>query len=85
MLTQVPGWERRCGGGARLLRTAAAAAAQDGAVRLVVDHVGQVAPLLVLGRALTRTRTGLEVGVAAGSVAADRALVPAMRAGLDEG
>lgn len=77
-LTQVPGRQRGCRGGGGLRRVGV----EDGAVRLVVDQVGNVAPLFVLGQS-RRAGARLEVGVAAGRVAADGTLVPAVGAGLE--
>lgn len=82
-LTQVPGGQRRRRGGGRLRRVGV----EDGAIGLVVDQVGHEDALLVLGKAggvaARRAQTGLEVGVAARGVAADRPLVSAMGAGLE--
>lgn len=83
-LTQVPrgqGWRRSAGGGLRRVGV------EDGAVGLVVDQVGHEGTLLVLGEAggvaAGGAQTGLEVGVTARGVTADRTLVSAMRAGLE--
>lgn len=61
---------------------------EDGAVGLVVDKVRHEGALLVLGEAgriaACRAEAVLQVGVAARGVAAYRALVSAMRAGLEE-
>lgn len=83
-LTQVP-WRQggsRCAGGLR------GVGVEDGAVCLVVDQVGHVSTLLVLGEAdgitASRAQVGLEVGVAVRGVTADWTLVSAMRAWLEE-
>lgn len=82
-LTQVSrgqGWSR---GGGRLRRVGV----EDGAIGLVVDQVGHVGTLLVLGEAdgvaARGAQTGLDVGVTARGVTADRTLVSAVRAGLE--
>ena len=78
-ITQVPrgqGWSR---GGGRLRRVCV----EDGAVGLVVNQVGHVGALLVLGEANRVAGSGAQVGVTAWGVTADRALVPAVRARLE--
>lgn len=83
-LTQIPGGEGRCRRAAGLR----CAAAEDGAVGLVVDQAGHEGALLVLHQA-ARAQAGvvvlvvLVVGVVAGGVAADGPLVSAQRAGLE--
>lgn len=83
-LTQVPWgqWGSSRGGGLRRVGV------EDGAVRLVVDEVGHVGSLFVLGEAdgitASRAQVGLEVGVTARCVAADWTLISAMRARLEE-
>lgn len=86
MLTQIPGGEGRCRRAARLLW----AAAEDGAVGLVVDQAGHEGALLVLHEARSvaacRAQTGVVVvvvGVVTGGVAADGPLVSAKWAGLE--
>lgn len=84
MLTQIPGGKGRCRRAARLLW----AAAEDGAVGLVVDQAGHEGALLVLHEAgsvaACRAQTGVVVvGVVTGGVAADGALVSAKWAGLE--
>lgn len=87
-LTQIPRGQRRGrgGGGQAGLRRACV---EDGAVGLVIDQAGHEGALLVLGGArgvaARGARAGLEVGVAAWRVAADRTLVSAVRAGLEGG
>lgn len=84
LLTQIPGGEGWCRGAAGLLW----AAAEDGAVGLVVDQAWQEGALLVLKEAgsitACRAQTGVVVvvGVVAGGVAADGSLISAKWAGL---
>lgn len=78
-ITQVPRWQRWSRGGGGLRR----AAAEDGAVGLVVNQVGHVGALFVLGEADGVAASGAQVGVTTRGVTADRALVSTMRAGLE--
>lgn len=90
LLTQVPGGEGRCRWAAGLL----CAAAEDGAVGLVVDQARHEGALLVLREASCVAACGAQtgvvvvvvvrvVGVVAGGVTADGPLVSAKRAGLE--
>lgn len=83
ILTQVPRGQGRSRGAGGLRRVGA----EDGAIGLVVDQVGYVGTLLVLGEAgsvaAPGAQAGLEVGVAARGVTADWTLVSAVRAGLE--
>lgn len=84
-LTLVPRGQRRSGAETERLRRVVVV--EDGAVGLVVDQVGHVGALLVLGVAdgvaARGALAGLQVGVAARGVTADRTLVPAVRARLE--
>lgn len=82
VLTQVPGGQGWRRGGGRLRWVGV----EDGAVGFVIDQVGHESTLLILDEAggvtARRAQTGLEVGVAARGIAADRPLVSAVGAGL---
>lgn len=88
LLTQIPGGEGRCRWAAG--RLCAAAAAEDGAVGLVVDQARHKGALLVPHEAGSVAACGAHtggvvvvVGVVAGGVTADGPLVSAKRAGLE--
>lgn len=79
-VTQVPRGQRWSRGGGLLV----GAGVKDGAIGFIVNQAGHEEAVLVLAGACG-SRTRLQLGVTAGGVAADGAVVPPVRARLEGG